>query len=102
MNSSDYYPLKVGKAASETSFSINFFVLLVGILFLVLCRFLGFHNNTYLFIGFALILTVGIVGLEFLFYPQKAFPKQWKIRRLPDWKRIFYKENGQFCSSKKS
>lgn len=93
MNSSYYHPLKSGTGASETSFRLNFAAFLIGLAFLLVCRFYDYSDDTTgLFIWFALIVTASTAILEFFFYPKTSALRKWKILRPACWTRIFYKE----------
>ena len=92
MQKNYYQPLYPGKASSETSFAVNFAALVIAFLVLVGCRFLGYTNYTYLFILFAVVITVSIAALEYLFYPKTSVLRQWKVIRKINWKRVIYKE----------
>jgi len=87
-----YHPLHAGKAASETSFAVNFAALVIATLTLVACRFLGYEDFTYLFILFACVITISIAVLEYVFYPETSTLRQWRIIRKINWKRVIYKE----------
>ena len=92
MQKNYYQPLYPGKASSETSFAVNFAALVIAFLVLVGCRFLGYTNYTYLFILFAVVITVSIAALEYLFYPKTSILRQWKVNRKINWKRVIYNE----------
>ena len=87
-----YYPLTGGKAASETSFGLNLFALLVATLVLIPFRLFEYDNYTYLFILFAVVVTAVTVLTEYLLYPRTSPLRRWKVCRHADWRRIVYKE----------
>lgn len=87
-----YYPLTPGKAASETSFWINFVALALATGALVPFRFMGYQNYTVLFILFAVLVTASVVVLEYFFYPQTSVLRTWKVLRRVNIKRVIYKE----------
>lgn len=92
MPESSYHPLKKGPAQSETSFWINLaaFVFTLGVL--AFCRYAGMVRGTILFILFAVIISLSVVVLECVFYPNTCVYRKWKIRRKINWQRVFYKE----------
>ena len=92
MDNNYYQPLKHGKTESETSFWINLvaFMLCFGIL--VLFRIAGIEVTPYMFLFMAVFLTISIVCLELIFYPETAVYDKWQFCRKVDWKRVGYKE----------
>jgi hypothetical protein len=92
MDKSDYCPLTSGSSASETSFWINLAALLIAVgalkVYHCFCPFQG----PAVFVVFAVAITLSIVCLERIFFPQTCFYSKWKIRRKVSWERIFYKE----------
>lgn len=92
MPKSSYYPLKKGSAQSETSFWINLAAFAIATGVLAFCRYAGMVRGTPLFILFAVVITLGIVVLECIFYPHTCVYRKWKIRRNISWRRVFYKE----------
>ncbi len=88
----NYLPLKKGKGESETSFWLNFAVMLVIMGVLVACRCIGFTNLIGLFFVVMIVATIGIISLEYFIYPETSALRQWKVLRKVSWKRVFYKE----------
>lgn len=84
--------LECGKAKSETSFGINLAALVIAACVLFATHFLVGGNGTQLFILFVFVLTICVISLECVFYPETCFYSRWKIRRNINWKRVLYKE----------
>ncbi|MBO6281682.1 MAG: hypothetical protein J6N49_04020 [Alphaproteobacteria bacterium] len=92
MEQNYYQPLKKGKAESETSFWINLVAFIICFGVLILCRIAGVPVTPYMFLLVTAVLTVSIVCLELIFYPETAVYDKWKFHRKVNWKRVGYKE----------
>ena len=92
MAESDYHPLKKGKSQSETSFWINFAAFLTATGVLAFCRCAGMVHGTALFILYAVTITLTVILLEYIVYPDTCVYGRWKVRRNINWRRVFYKE----------
>ena len=68
MSQNCYFPLKKGKAASETSFGINLLAFCIATSFLPLAYNFGLKNTAYLFLLYACLLTVFQTFFEYLFF----------------------------------
>lgn len=87
-----YYPLNKDKNGSETSFSINLTALIIAVLCLIPFRFAGEVDLNYVFVLFAIIITISSVGLEYLFYREASPLGHLKIQRKISFKRVAYRE----------
>ena len=92
MEQNYYQPLKKGKAESETSFWINLVAFIICFGVLILCRIAGVPVTPYMFLLVTAVLTVSIVCLELIFYPETTVYDKWKFHRKVNWKRVGYKE----------
>ena len=92
MKKSYYYPLKKGVAASETSFGINLLAFILATCILIICRWIGLQNYNLLFALFSVSITLMVICLEYVFYPQTCVYGKWKVVRNICWSRVFYKE----------
>jgi len=92
MSQNCYFPLKKGKAASETSFGINLLAFCIATSFLPLAYNFGLKNTPYLFLLYACLLTVFQTFFEYLFFKRTSVLARWKIRRPVSLKRVAYKE----------
>ena len=71
MEENPYHPLDgTGRAASETSFTVNLSALILSVCVLGICLSMGMRNLTHLFAVLLVSLLVFSVGLERLLYPE--------------------------------
>ena len=88
MEENPYHPLDgKGKAASETSFTVNLSALILSVCVLGICLSMGMRNLTHLFVVLLVSLLVFSVGLERLLYPETSALGRLALvwARVPRW-----------------
>ena len=88
-----YHPLDgKGKAASETSFTVNLSALILSVCVLGICQSMGLRDLTHLFVVLLVSLLVFSVGLERLLYPETSSLGRLRFRRRLSLRRVAYRE----------
>ena len=93
MEENPYHPLDgKGKAASETSFTVNLSALILSVCVLGICQSMGMRDLTHLFAVLLVSLLVFSVGLERLLYPETSALGRLRFRRRLSLRRVVYRE----------
>ena len=93
MEENPYHPLDgTGRAASETSFTVNLSALILSVCVLGICLSMGMRNLTHLFAALLVSLLVFSVGLERLLYPETSALGRLAFRRRLNLRRVVCRE----------